>query len=157
MKKVMILFVLLLIVAGGAIGALDFLKLGPFQEKQLTAEELDAIAEAKELAGESTTSAISITPFSIPLFQGEQIAGNIQVQFELEVTKGKEEEVNSKIIRLEDAYLRDLYVFLPRLLRNKEKLDVIALKRRIMQITEKIIGPGIVEDVLIQSVADNKS
>lgn len=157
MKKVIVLLVVLLVIAGGAVGALYFLKMGPFEEKALTAEELDAIAEAKELAGEETTTAISISPFTIPLFQGEQISGSIQVQFQLEVTKGLEDGVNSKLIRLEDAYLRDLYAFLPRLLRNKENLDVIALKRRIMRITEKIVGPDIVEDVLIQSVADNKN
>jgi len=156
MKKVIIFLVLLVVIAAGAVGTLYFLKMGPFEAKPLTAEELDAIAEEKELNGEETTTAITIKPFSIPLFQGEQITGSIQVQFELEVTKGLEESVNSKIIRLEDAYLRDLYVFLPRLLRNKENLDVVALKRRIMYITEKTIGPDIVEDVLIQSVADNK-
>lgn len=156
MKKVLILVIILLVVAGGAVGGLYFMKMGPFEEQPLTAEELDAIAEEKELSGEETTTAIPIKAFSIPLFQGERISGSIQVQFELEVTKGQEEAVNKKIIRLEDAYLRDLYVFLPRLLRNKEKLDVVALKRRIMRITEKVIGPDIVEDILIQSVADNK-
>ncbi len=151
MKKVIILVVLLLVVGGGAVGALYFMKLGPFE----STEEVKKSQEEIELEQKATTTTIAIKPFSIPMFQGERIAGNIQVQFELEVPLGKEEEINSKMLRLEDAYLRDLYVFMPRLLRNAEKLDINKLKRRLMRITEKVVGPDIVEDVLIQSVADN--
>ena len=150
MKIVVIILVLLLVVGGGAAGTLFFMKIGPFEEKEVvkTAEEL-------ELEKEATTTTVSIKPFTIPMFQGERIAGSIQVQFELEVPIGREEEINSKMLRLEDAYLRDLYVFMPRLLRNAEKLDINKLKRRLMRITEKVVGPDLVEDVLIQSVADN--
>jgi len=150
MKKALIFLVLLLVVVGGAVGAMYFLKLGPFEgpPPEKTQEEL-------ELEREDNTTAISINPFTVPMFQGERIAGSIQVQFELEVVKGQEEAVNSQMVRLEDAYIRDLYVFLPRLLRNQETLDINKLKRRLMRITEKIVGPDIVEDVLIQSVADN--
>jgi flagellar basal body-associated protein FliL len=151
MKKVVILLVLLLVVAGGAVGALYFLKLGPFEDKTPVQKSQEEI----ELEREATTTTVSIKPFTIPMFQGERVAGSIQVQFELEVPIGKEEEITSKMVRLEDAYLRDLYVFMPRLLRNAEKLDINKLKRRLMRITEKVVGPDLVEDVLIQSVADN--
>jgi len=151
MKKVLILLILLLVVAGGAVGAMFFMKLGPFEPS----EPVKKTQEEIELEQEETTASVPIKPFTIPMFQGERIAGSIQVQFELEVPIGQEEVINSKMLRLEDAYLRDLYVFLPRLLRNKETLNIVALKRRLMRITEKIVGPDVVEDILIQSVADN--
>lgn len=150
MKKVILFLVLLIVVVGAAVGTLYFLKLGPFEETKV----VEKTAEELEFEKEDSFSSIPIKPFTIPMFQGERIAGSIQVQFELEVPKGQEEAVNSQMVRLEDAYLRDLYVFMPRLLRNKEKLDIIALKRRLMRVTEKIIGPDVVDDILIQSVAD---
>ncbi|SCA55128.1 exported hypothetical protein [Candidatus Terasakiella magnetica] len=153
MKKAILFLVLLLVVAGAAVGVLYFLKLGPFEgpPPEKTAEEL-------ELEKETTTTTIAIKPFTIPMFQGERVAGGIKVQFDLEVALGQEELINAQMIRLEDAYLRDLYVFMPRLLRNKESLDIAALKKRLKRITKKVLGEDAthVEDILIQSVADTK-
>jgi len=153
MKKVILFLLLLILVIGAAIGTLYFLKLGPFEEKaqQKTPEQIELEKDVK-------TESVAIKPFTIPMFQGERVAGSIQVQFALEVSKGQEETINAKMVRLEDAYLRDLYVFMPRLLRNKEKLDIAALKRRLLLITRKVLGSEDsqhVKDVLIQSVADN--
>lgn len=150
MKKVILLVVILLVLAGGAVGAMYFMQLGPFEPK----EPVKKTQEEIELEKEATTTTVAIKPFNIPIFQGERVAGSIQVQFELEVPIGQEEAINEKMVRLEDAYLRDLYVYLPQLLRNKETLDVLALKRRLKRVSEKIVGPDIIEDVLIQSVAD---
>jgi len=154
MKKAILFLVLLLVIAGGAVGALYFMKMGPFEAKEAPKKSQEQI----ELEKEATTTTIDIKPFTIPMFQGERVAGSIQVQFQLEVPIGKEETINAKMVRLEDAYLRDLYVFMPRLLRNKEKLDIVALKKRLMRITRKVLGEEdgkLVEDILIQSVADN--
>ncbi len=155
MKKVIIFFVLAIVVIGAAIGTLYFLKLGPFEGTEEVVKKTD---DELELEKTDNTAVISIKPFTIPMFQGERIAGSIQVQFELEIEKGQEEIINKKMVRLEDAYLSDLYVFMPRLLRNKEKLDILALKRRLMRITKRTLGEEdakVVSDILIQSVADN--
>lgn len=153
MKKAILFLFLLLLVAGGTVGALYFLRLGPFQEKVENPQEKE---EAHE---EETTSLVKIKSFSIPLFQGERIASNIEIQFELEVKKGHEAHVEERMTRLEDAYLRDLYVFLPRLMRNKDTLDIYALKKRLIRVSKKILNTeesgNIVTDILIQTVADS--
>jgi flagellar basal body-associated protein FliL len=153
MKKAILFLVLLVVVAGATVGALYFLEIGPFEgdAPQKTQEDL-------ELEKKKTTSTVAIKPFTIPMFQGERVAGSIQVQFALEVKLDQEEIIKAKMVRLEDAYLRDLYVFMPRLLRNKETLNIVALKRRLKRITYKVLGEEdskVVTDVLIQSVADN--
>ncbi|NVK18023.1 MAG: hypothetical protein HWE30_04950 [Methylocystaceae bacterium] len=153
MKKAIIFLVLLVVVVGAVIGALYFLELGPFEK----GEPVPKTQEELELERTDNKSTVKIKAFTIPMFQGERVAGSIQVQFELEVEKGQEEVINAKMLRLEDAYLRDLYVFMPRLLRNKEKLDILALKRRLKRVTNKVLGEeaNVVTDILIQSVADN--
>ncbi|WP_419796849.1 MAG: flagellar basal body-associated FliL family protein [Terasakiella sp.] len=154
MKKAILFLVLLVVVAGATVGALYFLKLGPFEPKEAPQKTPEQI----ELEKKTTTTTVAIKPFTIPMFQGERVAGSIQVQFALEVALGQEEVVKAKMVRLEDAYLRDLYVFMPRLLRNKDKLDIAALKKRLKRITYKVLGEEdskVVSDVLIQSVADN--
>lgn len=150
MQKILMFFLLLAVLVGGALAVMILLELGPYAPppEEKTAEQL-------ELEREIETTSIKINPFNIPIFQGTQVAGSMQVQFALEIPKGQEAVINDNMIRLEDAYLRDLYVFLPRLLRNRETLDIIALKNRLMRVTESIIGPDVVENILIQSVADN--
>jgi len=150
MQKILMFFLLLCILVGGILAAMILLELGPYAPPppEKTAEDL-------EVEREIETTTITIRTFNIPIFQGEQVAGSMQVQFAIEVPIGQEEAINSQMTRLEDAYLRDLYVFLPRLLRNRDTLDIIALKNRLIRITEKIVGPDIVENILIQSVADN--
>ncbi|WP_028878729.1 hypothetical protein [Terasakiella pusilla] len=154
MKKAILIFVLALVVIGAVIGTLYFLKLGPFEGRDKVIEKTQEELELERVDNKTT---IKIKPFTIPMFQGERVAGSIQVQFELEIQKGQEEIIKGKMVRLEDAYLRDLYVFMPRLLRNREKLDIIALKKRLLRVTAKVMGEDaqIVSDVLIQSVADN--
>lgn len=150
MQKILMFFLLLAVLVGGALAVMILLELGPYAPppEEKTAEQL-------ELEREIETTSVKIKPFNIPIFQGTQVSGSMQVQFALEIPKGQEPIINDNMIRLEDAYLRDLYVFLPRLLRNRETLDIIALKNRLMRVTESIIGTDVVENILIQSVADN--
>lgn len=149
MKKILFFLMLLIVVAGAAGATLFFLKIGPFEE----APDPNARPE-EEFLENPDIAVVEIKPFTIPMFQGERIAGSIKVQFKLEVKKDQEEFVNEKMTRLEDAYLSDLYVYLPRLLRNSENLNIIALKRRLTHITEKVLGPDVLENILIQTVAD---
>ena len=55
---------------------------------------------------------------------------------------------------LTDAYIRDLHSFLPRLLRSKERIDVLIIKQRLQFIGNKVAGKGLIDNVLVQSIID---
>jgi len=57
--------------------------------------------------------------------------------------------------RLSDACLRDLYAFIPRLLRKAEHIDVFVIKARMQLVSDRVAGPGVVDGVLVQSVVDS--
>ena len=57
--------------------------------------------------------------------------------------------------KLKNAYIQDMYTFLPRLLKDQERLDAYVLKKRFQLIADQVFQPpGTVSDVLIQSVTD---
>ena len=91
----------------------------------------------------------------IPIFNDQKVARTIQITVKLETIGSKNEARINKILpRLNDAYIRDLYAFVPRLLMKEERIDVFAIKGRMQLVSDKVVGPGVVEGVLVQSAVD---
>ena len=78
------------------------------------------------------------------------------IQFKLE-TQGEENEalITKLLPRLNDAFLRDLYVFVPELLKKTDRIDPKVLKKRLHQVGARVTGKGVIENVIIQSVASS--
>ena len=97
---------------------------------------------------------IEFDPLYLPIFRGDKVAATIQIQFRLEA-QGEENE--AKIIkllpRLNDAFLRDLYVFIPEQLKKTEKIDPKVIMRRLHQVGARVTGKGVIAGVVVQSVA----
>ena len=148
MKKIIIIIVGLIILGGGAFSALKALKLGPFAEEGEMVEEEAAPAEPPRV--------IEFDPLYLPIFRGDKVAATIMIQFKLE-TQGEENEalITKLLPRLNDAFLRDLYVFVPELLKKTDRIDPKVLKKRLHQVGARVTGKGVIENVIIQSVASS--
>ena len=148
MKKIIIIIVGLIILGGGAFSALKALKLGPFAEEGEVVEEEAAPAEPPRV--------IEFDPLYLPIFRGDKVAATIMIQFKLE-TQGEENEalITKLLPRLNDAFLRDLYVFVPELLKKTDRIDPKVLKKRLHQVGARVTGKGVIENVIIQSVASS--
>ncbi|MDA0306028.1 MAG: hypothetical protein O3B76_07040 [Proteobacteria bacterium] len=147
MKKLIIIIALLVMLTGGAIAALKTLSLGPFKNQIKT-------VKAKEIRAD-TAIFIDMEPLGIPIFRGNRVIATIQIQVKLET--GNED--NSEIIKrkmpvIRDAFIRDLHSFMPRLLKAKERVDVLIVKQRLQYIGDKVAGKGLIKNVLVQSVLD---
>ena len=148
MKKFIIIAVGLIILGGGGFSALKALKLGPFAEEGEMVEEEAAPAEPPRV--------IEFDPLYLPIFRGDKVAATIMIQFKLE-TQGEENEalITKLLPRLNDAFLRDLYVFVPELLKKTDRIDPKVLKKRLHQVGARVTGKGVIENVIIQSVASS--
>lgn len=146
MKKIIIIVVALVMLGGGGFSALKALKMGPFAEEGEVVEEEAPPAEPPRI--------IEFDPLYLPIFRGNKVAATIQIQFRLEA-QGEENE--AKIIkllpRLNDAFLRDLYVFIPEQLNKTEKIDPKVIMRRLHQVGARVTGKGVIAGVVVQSVA----
>jgi hypothetical protein len=65
-----------------------------------------------------------------------------------------ESKVTELMPRLNDAFLRDLYAFIPRLVRKEGKISAIVIKQRLEMIAGKVTGPDLFRNVLVQSITE---
>jgi len=151
MKIVIIGVAALVVILGATFAALKALKIGPFAEA--TAE----VAEQAPAIKLEPPRFISIDPIVIPVFLGNQVAAQIQVTVKLETTGAENEQKLMKLLpQLSNRFYQDLYAFVPRLLREDDRLNVTVLRKRMQMVADKVAGPGIIDGVLIQSVTDTR-
>lgn len=146
MKKIIIIIVGLIMLGGGGFSALKALKMGPFAEEGEVVEEEAPPAEPPRI--------IEFDPLYLPIFRGDKVAATIMIQFRLEAQGEENEAKIIKILpRLNDAFLRDLYVFVPELLKKTDKIDPKVIMRRLHQVGARVTGKGVIAGVVVQSVA----
>ena len=163
MKKLLILVGALFLIAGGTVSVMKWMNLGPFQEKAAQQEE----------APSEPTLLVDMEPLLIPIFQGDKVAATLQFQVKLE-TIGSENAAKIQYLmpKINDLFMRELYGFMPRLLKvikEEQKIDflgllkeekqkegqqfhVLVINQRLKLISDKFIGPDLVTKVLVQSV-----
>lgn len=148
MKKILVILAALFILAGGAVAAMKWLGLGPFEPTE-TAEQ------AAPKKPEVQTIFIDMEPIMVPLLQGNSVAATVQIQVKLE-TEGQDNAIflKRRMPRISDAFVRDLHAFMPRMLKEQERVDILILKQRLQVIGDRLFGKGYIKDVLVQSVID---
>lgn len=165
MKKVLIFVGIALVLGGVAGGVLWAMKLPPFDvsdsaENSAGTENTETpTADGKKkgglLFGNKAPVFYPLDPLVVPIFGDDGVSSTIQVQVKLEVVGKENRAIISRFkTKLSDALLRDLYGFLPRLIKSQGRLDVTILKQRMQMVVNRTIGPDVVNDVLIQSVSD---
>jgi hypothetical protein len=149
MKIVIIGVAALVVLLGGGFAALKALKIGPFAPPVS-----EATASAPKL---EPPRFITVDPLVIPVFVGDQVAAQIQVTVKLEtVGADNEQKIMRLLPKLTNLLYQDLYAFVPRLLREDDRLNVTVLRKRMQMVADKVAGPGIIDSVLIQSVTDTR-
>ena len=149
MKKLIVLFLMLLLLIGGTAGALMLLELGPFKPKEGTVKKVIRKQE------KDTTVFIDMDPLAIPIFQGNKVVATIQILVKLETnSEDNAELIKERMPIITDAFVRDLHSFMPRLLKAKERVDVLIIKQRLKMVADKVAGKGLIQNVLVQSILD---
>jgi flagellar basal body-associated protein FliL len=149
-KKLVIAVAIMLMLAGATISVLKWLGIGPFGDP--------AEVEATGTTPDEPLHFVTMDVLVIPIFQGEKVAATVQIQLKLEATNLENaSEIARLLPRLNDAFLRDLYGFIPRHLRKKERLDLALIKDRLQMVGDKVAGPGVIKSVLVQAVLENPS
>ena len=148
MKKLVILFAMLLMLVGMSMTSLKYLNVGPFEDTEVVEEKI-------EKSVEDTTKFVDMDPLAISIFQGNAVAATIQIQVKLE-TNGDDnvDKIKRLMPVINDAFLRDLHSFMPRLLKAEERIDILIIKQRLQLLSDRVAGKGLIKNVLVQSVID---
>ena len=151
MKKLFMVFALVLLVCGATLGAMKWFGLGPFEQPKMAKTE-EGPPEIKA----PDALFIDMAPVMINVMQSSSILTTIQLELKIE-TAGQDNII--KIKRMlpiyRDAFVKDLHSFVPRMLSELERLDLPTLKQRMQLVADKVAGEtDIVRGVLIQSILD---
>jgi len=93
---------------------------------------------------------VPMEQMGVPVLQGDRVNAYYFVAVSLQVPdEAKRTVVNDRLPLLKDAFLRDVYVHSAMRSDVPDSLDFDALKQRFMNLSQRILGPGVVEDVLI--------
>lgn len=143
-------------IAGAGTSIMKTLGVGPFGPEQVKSEYETASVGDGSVPKGAKPRFIDMEPIVVPIFTAERVATTIQITVKLEVIgSDNESRITRNMTRLQDRYLRGLYSYIPRLMRDKERVDVFAIKRRLQLISDKMLGPGTISGVLVQSVVDS--
>jgi hypothetical protein len=154
MKKLIMVFAGMMMLGGAAVSVMKVMQLGPFAPP--TADQV--VAGGPKGSAPEPPRFIDLDPLIVPVFHGSEIVTTIQISVKLEAIGIINETKIGRIKpRLSDAYIKDLYSFIPRLLENQERVNVFIIKKRLQMVSERVAGPGVVSDVLVQSILDTGS
>ncbi len=151
MKKLIIVFALVLLVCGATLGAMKWFGLGPFEQP-----EMAKAAEGPPEIEAPDALFVNMAPVMINVMQAGTIVTTIQLELKIE-TAGRDNIIGIKrmLPKYRDAFVKDLHAFVPRMLSELERLDLPTLKQRMQLVADKVAGEkGIVRGVLIQSILD---
>ena len=155
-KIVIFVFVGIILLSGGSIGLMMYLEIGPFANEEKKANA-DSATKDEKPENKLVIQTVAMAPLSIPIIQNGKIALNLQLEVQIDTTDKKAPILQEKLPILKDAYVRDLFSFIPRQLRKSKKLDQETLRRRLRVVGQRKIGKGIILAVKIKSYSEVKS
>ena len=145
-KKLIVGIVAILVLAGGTTAAMKFLNIGPFSE--------DPIQDNKS-AKKRVPIFIDMEPLILSLIEDDKISEPLQIQITLE-TDGQENAtfLEQRLTKLKAEFFKDLYSFVPRLLKKKNRIDIPILKERLKIVGSRLVGKNYIDGVQVQIQSD---
>jgi hypothetical protein len=137
MRPLTLVFIMLVVAAGGGAAAWWFLLREP--------EEV-AVAQP-EPAG--APEFVEFEPLVLPLIQEGQVTYHVTLSVVVETTASGKEQVLLAKRQLTDAYLSELYGLLARRFVRRQANAIPLLRRRLLVVSDRLLGPGVVSDVLL--------
>ena len=147
----MIILAALILLIAASVAVLKWLELGPFENLEATNVE-----EETKQKPRVPTIAVDMESIQFPILKAGAVGATAQIQIKLE-TEGVDNAdfLKSILPKIHDAFFRDLYGFLPRLIREKGRINEPILRQRLQIIGERLTGKGIIKRVLVQFQTDN--
>lgn len=153
MKGVIIAIVAILILCGAGGGVYFYMaKNNPAEAKEADAGHEEAKAEEEGGTYISKLSYVQMQPIILPIIDNAGLSQTVSLVVAIEVDDPtKADKVKEVLPKLTDAYLSDMYGSLSK----KAAMDggvvrVSLLKERLVKVTNKVLGAGIANDVLLQ-------
>lgn len=158
MRKLIMGLAALGVLAGGGGGAYFYLK-KPAEAALPESEKAEEHAEAKkdDHGEEKGPTFVKFDPLVVPIMDGDGISQTISMLITFEVADEEgAKKVESLKPRIKDAMIQNMYGLLnQQAAMENGVLRVGYVKKRLSEVTEKVMGEGVIKDVLLQMVQQN--
>lgn len=145
MKKQKKFKLLMVLVAAAALGAVAVTKFVHFGGGDSSDEEVGI-------------AFVPLEPIFAPIYADRAFGGYVLLILNLELPDGRNlERVHEKMAPLRDAFLRDLYLQAALRRSSDPTIDIKRIKKRFLRLSEQILGPGVVSDILIESAVERRT
>jgi len=89
----------------------------------------------------------------VPIIRDREVVNQAEMILRLSVPGDKKETVAALLPRLQAGFLEDMIIFLPPMLRDHGEIDREAVRRRLQGDSDRIAGPGLIKDVVVENAA----
>jgi hypothetical protein len=117
-----------------------------------------AAESAKPGPAENGPPYIRFDPIFVSVIEGNRVARQIGVTLVIELIDAKSKpDVEALRKQLNDAFFRELYGFFQTKAGAAGQIDQVYLKRRLLATAGRIVGQGIVKEVLVEQLFERRS
>lgn len=96
-------------------------------------------------------------PIFVSVIEGPQVTRQVGVTIELELTSAQAKpDVEARRNLLSDAFFRELYGFFQTPAGSGGHIDELLLKTRLLAVANRVVGPNLVKEVLIEQLFERR-
>jgi flagellar basal body-associated protein FliL len=158
-RLLILVFALVFVIGGGVAGLVHFAVIPDFSGGMIAnlvgvQGQPPGAAKEEDAAPAPRVDPIfmQVEPMLIPVIQDGELKRNVYIALRLEVTPDNKETVRLAMSRLHDVYMRALYDLVPEQYERRDTLDLAKIRDRLMVLTDRVVGPDKVEDIIFLSV-----
>jgi hypothetical protein len=119
-----------------------------------------AFAADRESVPELVDGAPSYVRFHaifVPIIEGDKVTRQVGVTLMLQLRKGQEkQDIEERRLQLNDAFVEDLYSFFQQRAALHGDIDQAYLKERLLKVADGVVGPNVVQEVLIEQLFEER-
>lgn len=152
MIRVIFIVISLLLLIAAVVGGLYYWGVDPLAKLGLVTPVDQGTSPAPPPPSSSSPpSYVDFGLLMVPVIQNREVLRQAEMIVRLEVDSRNKDIVARNLPRLQNAFLEDMITFLANNLRPDQPADVEAIRRRLLIIAERTLGPGYVRDVVIDN------
>jgi len=150
MKRFILIILAVVILGGGAAGASIYFRVGPL----VTLMKLKVPPKEPAAPPPPVHQEEPVGSFVIPIVQEHGIGRSFGLDIALDVLDSDKTKVEALLPRIQNAFTLTLYEIVPAHSDSHSAADKKLIHDRLKIAVDKVVGKGLVQDVIIKSVYD---
>lgn len=150
MKRIIIIVLVIALLGGGAAAASIFLHVGPLANLMKPKEPPKPPPAPPPPAHDEAP----VGSFVIPVIQDHGIGRSLGMDIALDIMQSDKSKIDAQMPRIINAFTLALYEIVPSHSDSHSAADKKAIHDRLMAVGDRIVGKGLIQDVVIKSIYD---